>query len=130
MDECLILDAANTGARQIHHLIPWEFLGIGKQGFDDAFNKVLFKSGWHPSNPAMNGFDIPELLRNGKKFHIGSHPIYNEKLGEALENAKSLTGQALLNEMNRITARCREELTNAYNSNKGIDEHFATITSL
>ena len=80
----------------------------------------------------MNGFDIPALLKNGKKFHYGSHPIYYEKVGNALNNAKSskLTGQALLNEMNRITARCREELTNAYNSNKGIDEHFINVVSL
>jgi hypothetical protein len=115
-----ILDAATN---PVHHLIPWSFVDRTAASFKKAVTEKLAKVGWHPSDPNLNGFVIPDRLPNGGVFH-GSHKNYNDWVGEALEGISKNSDTEVVGLMDELAVVLRTHIEEAYNANMSLHEYF------
>lgn len=117
----------NKNIHEVHHLIPWAMsIGTDKTP-QHSIMKRLCNIKWHPSDPNLNGFVIPQRFANGKPFHSNA-PKYDDWVTDALNKINNNISDAeLLEKMNKFTDLLKTEIQNAWKNNKSINDHFRDI---
>ncbi len=128
------------GATSAHHIIPWEYC------FSSQHNliKWLAQSGWHPSNPILNGFPVPNGIHlvDDEKHHVFYNKYVKKRLDKLVQEIRndfshigdieSITDKQVLKDlsihcrkkMEALTKELSEHIDGAIQSNTPLNIYF------